>query len=73
MHGFPKGGWMDVVCHFGQKEFWPTVFIFPDWVGCTDYLHCDTMCTSDSVLPETHRPILQMKRLRVLEVLPGLL
>lgn len=64
---------MDMVCHFGQKKFWPTIFIVPDWIGCTDYLHCDTMGVSNSVVPETYRLILQMKRLKVLEVLPSLL
>ena len=41
-----------------------------DWLY---YLYCDTLGTSYSVLPETHGLILQMKKLRLREVLPDLL
>jgi hypothetical protein len=47
------------------------MFTFPNCIGCTDCLHCDKMGPSHTVLLETHGLILQMRKLRLREVLPG--
>ena len=71
MNGFRKDGGMEVVCCFSPKRSWPNVFLLPDWVGCT--LYCEYIMGTVTQFCLRHGLILQMKKLRLREVLPGVL